>query len=221
MADRTHGAMPGPSEGGIFEAFARRIEGLEAEVRSLQARSAQQLPGDWRFVLGEDGVVRIRRVSTGEECVLCGTPVGTCTVRVTAEIDTSDPAQWCVRIRVPEGADRLSLATKWGRLPEGVCAPRPDAPPPDDPGWIYAGSGPPSIITGDDVCSAYGVGSCAFGRYVFAGQLGGEVSLLGYLAPSEMSAGDPGPSAFSFDGGATWGTSVSAEIQVPCITPTA
>lgn len=219
MADRTHGAMPAPNAGAVLDALLGRLESLEGQVKALQARSAQSLPGDWRFVLDPSGTVKIRRVSTGEECTLCGSAVGSCTVRITAEILTSGP-QWCVRIRIPEGEEHISLVTQWGRAPEPVCLPvRPDAPAPDDPGWIYGGSGPPSILTAGDICADYGVGACAFGRYVFRGNLGGEVSLIGYIDPSAITPGDAGPSAFSFDGGNTWGTNVEATISVPCILP--
>lgn len=70
MADRTPGARPAGTWPGILRAVADRLASAEARLRSLESRSGQSLPADYRFETNDAGQLVIRRVSTGDTRVI-------------------------------------------------------------------------------------------------------------------------------------------------------
>jgi len=70
MPDRSQGAMPTPNWTGVLNGLRERLAGLESRLRSVESRSGQTLPPDYRFTTNDDGELVIRRVSTGAERVI-------------------------------------------------------------------------------------------------------------------------------------------------------
>lgn len=219
MADRTHGAMPPPNAGAVLDALLGRLESLEGQVKALQARQAQALPADWRFVLDGD-TVKIRRVSTGEECTLCGSEIGSCPVTVSLSL-TTGPDQFCITYAMT-GFEFLAPTSAVFAYEVGPPPPvRPPLPPPGA-GWLLAGAAPTTALAATSICDDYGfpATTATFQRLELRGTLGGGVSIYIYQ-DGVLSPGSPGNNAFSVDGGVTWGTDVSIAFEVPCITPPA
>lgn len=70
MADRSPGARPPATWSGLLRSIADRFAGIETRLRSLESRSGQSLPADYRFETNEAGELVIRRVSTGDTRVI-------------------------------------------------------------------------------------------------------------------------------------------------------
>lgn len=66
MSSRERGTSSGTGVGAVLEAVLARIDRIERAVTALQSRSGQSLPADWRFGTDEEGLVVLRRVSTGQ-----------------------------------------------------------------------------------------------------------------------------------------------------------
>lgn len=212
--------MPSPTQGGVVEALLARVDKLDREVAQLQAQRAQALPADWRFVLDPDGTVKIRRVSTGEECVLCGSDVGSCPVTVSLSL-TTGPDKFCITYAMT-GFEFLAPTSVGFAYEVGPPPPvRPPLPPPGA-GWLLAGWVPTTALAATSICDDYGfpATTATFQRLELRGTLGGGVSVYIYQ-DGVLSPGSPGNNAFSVDGGETWGTDVSIAFEVPCITPPA
>lgn len=218
MADRTPGGMPASTEGGAYAALLRRLEDVEASLRQLQAKAAQQLPGDWRFALDDDGTVKIRRVSTGEECKLCGSSIGSCRAAYRLLVEPG-PTDICVTQSL-EGLEYLTEVAAVYNYDLGTCpAVRPPVPADDDPGWVLTALLPIGLVNLQE-CDPYPApsgASCGIARIEIRGRLGGGLTIYQYRDPDGITVGDLGNNAYSVDGGATWGNDFTAEFSVPCV----
>lgn len=211
MADRTRSTLPGAA--GPLEALLARLEALEQEVRDLQSGGARSLPGDWRFV-ARGGDVFVRRISTGDECRVCG-GIGSCTVEVEAHVEMSGTqvgAAGTIR-----GMNRLGSA--WSMTyPLSGCTRPPSPPAPDDPAWelnnmfpmppveTYAG---PFVMVGPVGPSV----PCQLLMLRFDGQLGGTAgSIIVFVDGEGPGLGD---TAVALDG--VWASAAETTWTVPCL----
>lgn len=213
MADRTRGALPPANLDGLIETLLDRLDDVDGRLRGLEANTGRALPGDWRFV-PRDGEVVVRRISTGEECRICGPGFGECEVTFSATgfYDAGSDSHGVMATMT--GLDALASVTVFTRPSTGCVRP---AVPPSIEDMVAVGIYPtpgPTISGPLFEISPTGPSTCALGAIRLTGKLGGPVHTVVLWA--DGTGAGVGTTALSIDGGPWLSTTGLVSWSLPC-----